>query len=61
MKNLSQKKWNIPIVVDNMKNLPSTYEVDVAIISSPPDTRLKIIQSIKVNKGLLLEKPLAKF
>ena len=58
-RNLAKKKWKVPIVVDNVKNLPSTYEVDVAIISSPPDTRLKILESIKVNKGLLLEKPVA--
>ncbi len=42
-----------------MKNLPANYFVDVAIISSPPDTRLKVLESINVKKGLLLEKPLA--
>ena len=46
------KKWKVPIVVDNVKNLPANYFVDVAIISSPPDTRLKVLESINVKKGL---------
>ena len=58
-RNLAKKKWKVPIVVDHVKNLPRNYFVDVAIISSPPDTRLKILESINVKKGLLLEKPLA--
>ena len=40
-------------------DLPESYSADVAVISTPPNTRVKIIQSLKVKKGLLLEKPLA--
>ena len=58
-RNLANNKWKIPIVVKDVKNLPQDYSADVAVVSSPPNTRVKIIQSLNVKKGLLLEKPLA--
>ena len=58
-RDLAKKKWKIPIVVENIKNLPKNYNADVAVISSPTKTRMNIIQSLNVNKGLLIEKPLA--
>lgn len=55
---LAKEKWSIPIVCDSIQSLPPSYEPDVVVITTRPDVRMEIIESLAIKKGILVEKPL---
>ena len=54
---VAKKKWNIPIVVKTLNDLPQDYLPDVVVLTTPPEERIKILKNINC-KGILVEKPL---
>ena len=52
-----KKKWNIPIVVKTLNDLPEDYLPDVVVLTTPPQERIKILKNINC-KGILVRKPL---
>ena len=54
----ARNNFGIPIVTDKLENLPNNYEPDVAVISTPPNLRIKVLENLKVKKGLIVEKPI---
>lgn len=56
----AQESWGIPWVAGDVKNLPCKHEVEVAVIATPCDIRLSILESFPILKAVIVEKPLAK-
>ena len=43
---VAKKKWKIPIVVSTPEKLPQDYTPDVVVLTTPPESRLNILENI---------------
>ena len=50
--------WNIPNVADNLNNVVAIVDPEVIVVTSPPLSRLSILESCPNLKAVLVEKPL---
>lgn len=57
---LARERWNVGLTVSSAKELACAGEIDVAVIATPPEARLSIIDSLPNLKAVIVEKPLAK-
>jgi predicted dehydrogenase len=55
---IARVKWKVPYTATRLEDLPADFKPDVAIIATPPDTRLPILEQLPTLRGLLVEKPL---
>ena len=55
---VAEKKWKIPFVVDCPSKLPKEYNPDVVVLTTPPDRRINFLKKINDKKAVLVEKPL---
>lgn len=53
------QKWGITHAAKSIEELESAPEIEVAILSMPPDQRLKALEALPSLKAVLVEKPLA--
>jgi predicted dehydrogenase len=55
----AQEHWTVPAVVDRVRALDAVArEIDVAVLATPPDARLEIIDELPNLRAVLVEKPL---
>lgn len=52
-------RWGIPYIALSVEELPCAAEIEVAILATPPESRLEIIQALPGLKAVFVEKPLA--
>ena len=52
-------RWHVPRVYGDVESLVASYDPEVAVIATPPESRLGIIRQMKGLKAVLVEKPLA--
>jgi len=57
---IARTKWNVPHTATRLEDLPADFRPDIAILATPPDTRLPILEQLPTVRGLLVEKPLGK-
>lgn len=57
--NLARDRWQVPEVSTSLANLPHRDRFEVAILATPPDERLALIEQLPNLKAVLVEKPLA--
>jgi predicted dehydrogenase len=57
---IARRKWNIPLAVRCVDDLPADFRPDLAIIATPPESRLAILEQLPSVRGILVEKPLGK-
>lgn len=53
-------RWHVPRVYGDVESLVAGYDPEVAVIATPPESRLGIIRQMKGLRAVLVEKPLAK-
>jgi predicted dehydrogenase len=54
----ARKRWNIRYVARSAQELHNIYEPEVAIIATPPDDRIRLLEQIPSLRAVLVEKPL---
>lgn len=55
----ASSRWNIPLVVPTVADLPTEYQPDVAILATPATVRFDVVRSLRSLRGVLVEKPIA--
>jgi predicted dehydrogenase len=50
--------WKISNAVRTLKDLPRGYDPEVAVIATPPQTRLDVLNKLPTLRAVLVEKPL---
>ena len=53
-------RWAVPHIVRTIEDLPRHCEPEVAVLSTPPHTRLAIVQQLPSLRAVLVEKPLGR-
>ena len=54
----ASQRWNIPHVAHTVAELAQTYSPEVAVLATPPQTRLELLAHLPDLRGLVVEKPL---
>jgi len=54
----ARSDWKIPIAVRTFDDLPRGYDPEVAVIATPPQTRLAVLDKLPTLRAVLVEKPL---
>jgi predicted dehydrogenase len=54
----ARSDWKISNAVRTFKDLPQGYDPEVAVIATPPQTRLAVLDKIPTLRAVLVEKPL---
>lgn len=57
---LARKDWGISIVAGSIEELADRYQPEVAVIATPPDQRLDILDKLPTLRAVFVEKPLGK-
>tara|TARA_B100001123_G_scaffold363957_1_gene421996 strand:- start:916 stop:1941 length:1026 start_codon:yes stop_codon:yes gene_type:complete len=57
--NRARKRWNIPHTTHNIEELNDVFVPEVAVIATPPTSRLSILSSLPKLRAAIVEKPLA--
>ena len=52
-------KWNIPVLASSVDELVESFQPEVAVIATPPNQRINIIDRFPDLKAVFVEKPLA--
>lgn len=60
VRNKAIKELNVPLVLESINQLPKDYVPDIAVICTKPESKYEIIKNLRVNKAILLEKPVGK-
>ena len=55
---LAHKRWRIPLAVKSISELVRQYQPDVAVLATPPQHRLTIVEQLGSLRTILVEKPL---
>lgn len=55
----AQREWNVSETSASVKALPSAKEIEVAVLATPPNKRMTILECMPNLKAVLVEKPLA--
>ena len=55
---VAQERWQVPEIAERPDELASANDIEVAVIASPPEGRLEIIDAFPNLKAVLVEKPL---
>lgn len=55
----ARERWSIPHTAHNIRELNEAYNPEVAIIATPPSSRLEILSALPHLKAAVVEKPLA--
>ena len=55
---LARERWQIPFVARSVEALVEVYQPEVAVIATPPESRLGIIEHLPALRAVLVEKPL---
>jgi len=53
-----QQRWGIRHLAPTVSELPSSYHPEVAVIATPPENRLAILERLTSVRAVLVEKPL---
>jgi predicted dehydrogenase len=51
-------QWKISLATHNIQELPEAFQPDVAIIATPPEERIQILEQLPTLQAVLVEKPL---
>ena len=54
----ARTRWKIPLAVHSVGEIAQQYEPEVAVIATPPESRLSIIDELPTVRAVLVEKPL---
>lgn len=54
----ARSDWKISNAVRTLKDLPRGYDPEVAVIATPPQTRLAVLDNLPALRAILVEKPL---
>jgi len=52
------RHWGVPIAVATVQELLAQYDPEVAVLATPPEVRLQILEQLPGLLGVLVEKPL---
>jgi predicted dehydrogenase len=55
---LARGRWRVAHAVPNVSELLRVYEPEVAVLATPPDTRLALVEQMPHLRAVLVEKPL---
>ena len=55
---IARERWNIPHVARTTRELARDYDVEVAVLATPPHTRLELLDQLPSLRAVLVEKPL---
>ncbi|MEW5767124.1 MAG: Gfo/Idh/MocA family oxidoreductase [bacterium] len=55
---LAEKRWNIPETSTTILNLCCREEIEVAVIATPPEVRVEMLEALPNLRAVLVEKPL---
>ena len=55
---IARNRWKIPFVVHSIEELMPHYQPEIAVIATPPESRLAIIEQLPTLRAVLVEKPL---
>ncbi|MEK6744855.1 MAG: Gfo/Idh/MocA family oxidoreductase [Nitrospirota bacterium] len=55
---VARTKWNIPITCRSIEELPKGFAPDVAVLATPPDSRIGLLEQLPSVRAVLAEKPL---
>jgi predicted dehydrogenase len=55
---VARTKWNIPITCRSIEELPKDLKPDVAVLATPPDSRIGLLEQLPSVRAVLVEKPL---
>ena len=55
---LARTRWHIPVAVRSISELVRQYQPDVAVLATPPQHRLSIVEQLGSLRSVLVEKPL---
>lgn len=55
----AKKQWNVRYAARTTEEIAVDYQPDVAVIATPPETRLNIIERLPSLRAILVEKPLS--
>jgi len=56
----ARSQWDIRIVARSSEEMAKQYEPEVAVIATPPDSRLAIVKQFSKLRAVLVEKPLGR-
>ena len=54
----ARKEWGVPIVVGTPQELPKDFHPQIAVLTTPPEPRLSLLQALPNISGIIVEKPL---
>ena len=55
---VARSRWKIPFVAHSTEQLARHYEPEIAVIATPPESRLEILEQLPTVCAVLVEKPL---
>ena len=50
--------WQVPVTVAHIRDYHGANEIEIAIVATPPEARLELLESMPNLRAILLEKPL---
>jgi predicted dehydrogenase len=53
----ARSQWRIPLTFSSIDELADKYQPEIAVIATPPETRLAIVEKLPSLRGVLVEKP----
>lgn len=54
----ARQHWRIPWAFSSIDELAGQYQPEIAVIATPPETRLAVVEKLPNLRGVLVEKPL---
>ena len=54
----ARDRWHVPHVASTVAELACAYEPEIAVLATPPDTRLELLDHLPALRAVLVEKPL---
>jgi predicted dehydrogenase len=54
----ARRQWRVPVAAGRLEELDEHYQPEIAVIATPPETRLAIVDKLPSLRGVLVEKPL---
>lgn len=52
------ERWPVPYTATHIKNHPGADKIEVAVIATPPEARIDLIEAMPALRAVLIEKPL---
>lgn len=55
---IARGKWGVPLVFRDVSEIPDSFLPEVAVLATPPGTRLRLVERFPSLKAVFVEKPL---